>query len=335
MATRGGEVVFNTGMVGYEELLSDPSYCGQIVVMTYPNIGNYGINPQVFESNGIQVTGFVVRELCQRPNHWQSQARLEAFLRQAGIPVLAEVDTRALTRKLRQQGTMRGWITTQPEQIDRLLATVEQIPDISEQDLVSRVTTAASYTFSTGLKRVVVMDFGVKTSILRFLAREGCEVVVVPAGTGAPAIRSYRPAGLVLSNGPGNPKMVSYAITTVQELLGEMPILGICLGHQIVALACGADTYKLKFGHRGMNHPVKDRDSGQVYITSQNHGFAVDEASLGGTDLEVTFRNLNDGTVEGLRHKRWPIFTAQFHPEGAPGHLDTCHLFNEFVSLLA
>ncbi|MGB9790983.1 MAG: glutamine-hydrolyzing carbamoyl-phosphate synthase small subunit [Thermacetogeniaceae bacterium] len=329
-----GEVVFNTGMTGYQRVLTDPSYCGQIVVMTYPLIGNYGTNEDEFESRKPWVKGLVVKEICDYPSNWRNVMRLEEFCKKYEIPGIAGIDTRALTRRLREHGTMRGVIAAGDHDPNELVEIAKSAPTISEQDLVRVVSTSQVEVIGEGQKKVVVVDLGVKHSILNALVRRGCTVCRVPAWTSGEEILSYRPDGVLLSNGPGDPKCAMYAVETSRYLLGRVPIMGICLGHQVIALALGGDTYKLKFGHRGSNHPVKDLKTGKVYITSQNHGFAVDEKSLPQDEVEITHRNLNDGTVEGLRHRRLPVFSVQFHPEGAPGPLDSNNLFNVFVKTL-
>ncbi|HHW41507.1 MAG TPA: glutamine-hydrolyzing carbamoyl-phosphate synthase small subunit [Syntrophomonadaceae bacterium] len=330
-----GEVVFNTGMTGYQKILTDPSYCGQIVVLTYPLIGNYGTNNDDFESKKPWVRGFVVKELCDYPSNWRHVMKLDEFCRKYGIPGLTGIDTRALTRRLRNYGTMRGIIAAGEQDPDKLVKAAQSAPSISGQDLVRVVSTRQVEVWGEGPTRIVVVDLGAKYNILRSLIRRNCTVYLVPAWTTGEEILSYQPDGVVLSNGPGDPKSVMYAVETVRRLLGKVPIMGICLGHQILALAMGGDTYKLKFGHRGSNHPVKDCETGRVYITSQNHSFAVEERSLPESEVVVSHRNLNDGTVEGLRHLKLPVFSVQFHPEGAPGPMDSGNLFDRFMEMLA
>ncbi len=336
-AEADGEVVFNTGMTGYQEVLTDPSYYGQIVTMTYPLVGNYGINPDDFESGSPKVRGFVVREACAEPSHWRSTQSLDQYLAYHGVPGLSGIDTRALVRHIRSQGTLRGVISTDVEgrEPDRIATLVRRAQGVDISRAVREVTVAKPYRIFGDGPRVVVVDYGVKANILRSLERLDCDVVVVPALTTAGEIMELHPQGVLLSNGPGDPKEVPGAIGTVRTLLGNLPIFGICLGHQILALALGADTYKLKYGHRGVNHPVKDLASNRVYITSQNHGYAIDEESLGGLPVEVTHRNLNDNTVEGLRHRHLPIFSVQYHPEAAPGPDDSRYLFERFLENLA
>ena len=325
-----GEVVFNTGMTGYQEVLTDPSYCGQIVVMTYPLIGNYGINKDDFEAKNSFVRGFVVKESCDRPSNWRSSNKINEFLAREGIIGISGIDTRALTRLIRNHGTMRGIISTEARETSQLVAKAKQCPQISGQELVPAVATKEIYTVPGSGHRVVLLDFGAKANIVRCLSERGCEVVVVPPSTSFEEINALSPQGIMLSNGPGDPTDVPYAIKTVRQLLKLYPVFGICLGHQIIGLAVGGQTYKLKFGHRGANHPVKDLQSGRVYITSQNHGFTVDRESLP-AEIEVSHINLNDNTVEGLRHKTLPIFSVQYHPEAAPGPMDSEYLFERFL----
>ncbi|MDN5363014.1 MAG: carbamoyl-phosphate synthase small subunit [Eubacteriales bacterium] len=330
---RAGEVVFNTGMTGYQEILTDPSYCGQIVTMTYPLIGNYGINDDDFESRRPFVRGFVVREFCQEPSNWRARRTIAEYLEENGIVGIAGIDTRALTRRIRIHGAMRGIITTEDLSPQELMEKVQAVPDISSQDLVVEVTIKESYRLEGGRFRVVLMDFGAKLNIARELHRRGCDVTVVPAHTRAEEILAMDPDGIMLSNGPGDPQQVPYAVETVRRLIGKKPIFGICLGHQIIGIALGAATYKLKFGHRGSNHPVKDYLTGKVYITSQNHGFVVDDRTLP-DDVIVTHRNLNDGSVEGLMHRELPLFSVQYHPEAAPGPWDSAYLFDRFIEMM-
>jgi carbamoyl-phosphate synthase small subunit len=328
-----GEVVFNTGMTGFQEILTDPSYCGQIITMTYPLIGNYGIAPIANESKRPYARGFIVRELCSRPSHWRSEQSLDAFLQKYNVICLEGIDTRALTRRIRQHGTMKGIICTDETDNETLLAKMRQGEgDVPE--LVREVSTPEVYRIAGAGPRVVVMDFGCKENILRRLNHYGCDLTVVPAWTTAEAILQYNPDGIFLSNGPGDPKDVPYALETVKELIGKKPIFGICLGHQLLGLAFGADTYKLKFGHRGSNHPVKDLTTGRVYITSQNHGYNVDEKMMDICDLVVTHRGLNDNTVEGMQHRTLPIFSVQYHPEAAPGPQENEYLFIKFMELM-
>lgn len=329
-----GEVVFNTGMTGYQEVLSDPSYYGQIVTMTYPLIGNYGINRDDFESMRPWIRGFVVRKHETSPSHWRAGANLDQLLKEYGIPGISGIDTRMLTRILRRHGTMRGLIATGGEPLAELKERLAAMPAVRQP--VALVSTPRAYRCPGAGERIVLVDFGSKLGILRELTARGCDVVVVPHDATAEQIRAYSPDGILLSNGPGDPKDAPYAINTIRELLGggDIPIFGICLGHQLLALACGADTGKLTFGHRGANHPVKELDTGRCLITSQNHGYTVLDDSLAATDLVVTHINNNDGTVEGLRHRYLPVFSVQFHPEAAPGPYDSNGLFDRFLELI-
>jgi carbamoyl-phosphate synthase small subunit len=327
-----GEVVFNTGITGYQEVLSDPSYCGQIVTMTYPLIGNYGITRDDFESIRPFIHGFVVREHETIPSNWRAQYSLDSLLKEYGIIGISEIDTRMLTRRIRHHGVMKGMLTTSNKPVAELMEQMKATPLMTDQ--VPRVSTKSVFSSPGTKERIVLIDFGAKSGILRDLTKRGCDVVVVPYDTTADQIRRLAPDGILLSNGPGDPKDVPHAVETIRELLGEFPIFGICLGHQLFALACGADTEKLKFGHRGGNHPVKDLLSGRCYITSQNHGYTVKEDSIAGTELEVTHINNNDKTIEGLRHKQYPAFSVQYHPEAAPGPFDSSYLFDDFLALI-
>ncbi|CAM3725634.1 carbamoyl phosphate synthase small subunit [Cohnella lubricantis] len=327
-----GEVVFNTGITGYQEVLSDPSYCGQIVTMTFPMIGNYGINRDDFESVRPYIHGFVVRRHEDIPSNWRAQYTLGHLLKEYGIVGISEIDTRMLTRILRQHGTMKGILTTGNERIEELRERMSVTPLLRDQ--VARTSTKQLFSSPGNGERVVLIDYGAKSGILRELTERGCDVVVVPQDTTAEEIRRLHPDGIQLSNGPGDPKDVPHAVETIRQLLGEYPIFGICLGHQLFALACGADTEKLKFGHRGGNHPVKELESGRCYITSQNHGYTVKEDSVRGTELEVTHINNNDKTIEGLKHKKYPAFTVQYHPEAAPGPFDNSYLFDRFLEMI-
>ncbi|MGI9859893.1 glutamine-hydrolyzing carbamoyl-phosphate synthase small subunit [Moorella naiadis] len=328
-----GEVVFNTSMTGYQEILTDPSYCGQIVTLTYPLIGNYGVNAEDFESERPRVVGFIVHQACCRPSNWRATGNIEHYLQEHHIPALEGVDTRALTRHLRRQGTMRGILATGEVDIEEIKTLAATDPPLSGDGLVPAVTNKEPFTVAGGERRLVLYNFGVKDNIIRWLHREGCTVTVMPARSTAAAILALHPDGVVVSNGPGDPKDVPYGVATVRELLGQVPLMGICLGHQLLALALGGDTYKLPFGHRGGNHPVKDLNTGRVYITSQNHGYAVKADSLPETAF-VSPINLNDGTVEGLRLRGLPVFSVQYHPESSPGPTDSEYLFHEFIRLV-
>lgn len=326
-----GEVVFNTGMTGYQEVLTDPSYCGQIVTMTYPLIGNYGTAALFDQAANSFVRGFVVSELCDDPSSWRLETSLPAYLLKNNIPCIHGVDTRAVTRKIRSAGTMRGIIApdgTADEEIKALLAAPPHTQAVAE------VTTKEVYRLPASGPKVAVLDYGIKRNILNSLVRTGCDLTVLPAGASAAEVLALNVDGVFLSNGPGDPKEVPASIAAVKELIGKKPIFGICLGHQLLALAMGANTYKLKFGHRGANHPVKDLASGRVYITSQNHGYAVEEESLKDKNLIVTHRAVNDETVEGMKHASLPVFSVQYHPEAAPGPDDSTYLFDEFLALL-
>lgn len=344
-----GEVVFNTAITGYQEVLTDPSYNGQIVIMTYPEIGNYGVNADDVESERPFVRGFVVKEYWQNPSNWRSGESLGSYLSRHGITGIDGLDTRELTKRIRTYGAQRGVISSGDLDPDSLLNKVRAYPSIIGADLATEVSCGDFYRWNKGSGlwkpvnndttdpkqkfKVVVYDFGVKRNILRRLVDAGCEVWVAPSRTPPHEVLSMNPDGIVLSNGPGDPAAVSYAVETVRTLIGKKPVFGICLGHQILGLALGGKTYKLKFGHRGANQPVKDLSTGKVSITSQNHGFAVDPDSLG-ADVEITHINLNDDTVEGLRHKEYPLFSVQYHPEASPGPHDSSSLFADFLKLM-
>ena len=328
-----GEVCFNTGMTGYQEILTDPSYCGQLVTMTYPHIGNYGVNLEDVESNKIQAAGFIVREESVVPSNFRSTQSLGEYLQDQKIVGIQEIDTRMLTRILRDEGAMNGIISTMDLDDDSLLKKVKAASSMDGLDLAKVVTCDKSYEWSKGTHKIAAIDFGIKHNILRLLESHGCEVTVFPVTTTAREILEFNPDGVFLSNGPGDPAAVTYAINMVKELLGKKPIFGICLGHQILALALDAKTYKLKFGHRGCNHPVKNLETGIVEITSQNHGFAVDENSLP-KNIEVTHLSLNDQTVEGLKCIDVPAFSVQYHPESSPGPHDSRYLFEQFINMI-
>lgn len=329
-----GEVVFNTGMTGYQEILTDPSYCGQIVVMTYPLIGNYGINREDFEAPKSFVRGFIVREACDHPSNWRAGYRINDYLARSGIPGISGIDTRALTRHLRSYGTMRGIIATEEVDIEQLVDRARTCPHLSGQELVQDVSIKEPYTIDGNGSRVVLIDLGSKQNIIRKLSERDCQVIVVPHDSTPEQIGALEPDGVLLSNGPGDPIDVPVTIDTTRALIGKYPLFGICLGNQVMALSLGAKTYKMKFGHRGSNHPVKDLYSGRVYITSHNHGFSVDEASLKGLDVEVSHINLNDNTVEGIRHKHLPLFAVQYHPEASPGPQDSDYIFDQFMDMM-
>ena len=351
-----GEVVFNTSMTGYQEVLTDPSYSGQMVVMTYPLIGNYGVNPDDIESDRIQVAAFIVKEYQAYPSNFRSTATLADYLADQGIMGVEALDTRAITRHIRNAGAMRAVISTDELTAAALVKRATEIPQMTGLNLAKVVTTADPFYWDTGKphfinsdrqpldktiwqdrgakRSVVAFDFGIKFNILRELEQVGFELVVVPSATTADTIKAMAPDGIFLSNGPGDPEPVADAVKTIRSLLDYRPIFGICLGHQLLGLALGGTTFKLKFGHRGANQPVKNLQSGKVEITSQNHGFAVDTESLQENDVEITHINLNDNTLEGFRHRKYPIFSVQYHPEASPGPHDARYLFDEFKELM-
>ncbi|MCK9274254.1 MAG: glutamine-hydrolyzing carbamoyl-phosphate synthase small subunit [Syntrophales bacterium] len=331
---RMGEVVFNTGMTGYQEVLTDPSYKGQIVVMTYPLIGNYGVNDNDSESRSLWLEGFAINELSRRASNYRSAGDLDSYLRKHGVPGIQGIDTRALTRHIREAGAMRAVLSTGETDPQKLVARAKESPGLVGRDLVSEVTSPVPYDLGQRKQPIVaVLDFGVKFSILRLLHEAGCHVKILNAASTADDIVRLNPDGVLLSNGPGDPAAVTYAIETVRNLIGlkTMPLFGICLGHQLMGLALGGKTYKLKFGHHGSNHPVKDLATGKIHITVQNHGFCVDENTLDINEIEVTHMNLYDGTLEGIRHRSLPIFSVQFHPEAGPGPHDARSLFSCFI----
>jgi carbamoyl-phosphate synthase small subunit len=353
--TRAGEVVFNTAMTGYQEIATDPSYAGQIVCMTYPHIGNYGVNAEDAEAERPWLEGMIVRELSPLRSNFRSTEDLDDWFRRSGVVGIEGIDTRRLTRRLRMAGAVNGVLSTESEDVEALGSRARAAPDMSGLDLVRGVTTAAGYGWTEGWAapwledprgpgehppwdpryRVVAFDFGMKRNILRSLVSHGFDPLVVPATTSAEEVLALAPDGVFLSNGPGDPAAVTYAIETIRGLLGRLPMFGICLGHQLLALAAGGRTWKLKFGHRGANHPVRDEETGRIEITSQNHGFVVDEASLAGTGFVPTHVNLNDMTNAGMRSEAQRAFSVQYHPEAAPGPHDAHHLFLRFRRLIA
>ncbi len=346
-----GEVVFNTSMVGYQEILTDPSYKGQIVVMTYPLIGNYGINFDDIESSHPQVEGFAIRELSPVVSNYRAEKSLDDYLRENSIPGIQGIDTRKLTTHLRDHGAKRGVISSVDLDPKSLLKKVQASPEMTGRDLVKEVSTKKSYTFDETLSpefhwptethkgrkqfNIVCIDSGIKRNILRKLNQHGFKVKVVPATTTAKEIMAEKPDGVFLSNGPGDPAACKYLVETTRNLVGQVPVFGICLGHQILGLALGGKTFKLKFGHRGANHPVMDMTTNKVEITSQNHGFCVDLESLKNKDVELTHINLNDKTLEGMQHKKHPVFSVQYHPESSPGPHDSDYLFDRFYQMIA
>jgi carbamoyl-phosphate synthase small subunit len=347
---RAGEVVFNTAITGYQEIFTDPSYAGQIVVLTNPQIGNYGANASDSEASRPYIEGLVVREFSPIASNWRSQEHASSFLAQHNIPVIAEIDTRALVRRLRTVGVLRGVLSCTESNPDILVERARSIPSMAGLDLATRVTASAPYRWRQGIEpaspseritepapqrhHVVAYDFGIKRNILRRLVHCGADVTVVPAHTLAEDVLALRPDGVFLSNGPGDPEPLEFQAQQVRKLLGRVPIFGICLGHQILSRALGGRTYKLKFGHRGANHPVLNRLTGRVEITSHNHGFAVDPDSLNLNEVELTHIDLNDNTLEGLRHRNFPAFCVQYHPEAAPGPHDSHYLFDDFMKLM-
>jgi carbamoyl-phosphate synthase small subunit len=332
-----GEAVFNTAMTGYQEILTDPSYFGQIVVMTYPLIGNYGVNDEDVESDRVHVKGFIAKEFCRRPSNWRAQKSLIDYLNDNKIIAMEGVDTRALTRHLRLSGAMKALISTEDFDPSSLQKKIDALPSMEGMDFVKDVSTLKKYVWKpqgTRLYRIAAIDCGIKFNILRILAGLGCEVHVFPAKATPKEIMAIKPDGIFLSNGPGDPAVVTYVIDTVKELLGKAPIFGICLGNQILGLALGGKTYKLKFGHHGANHPVKDLEGSRIAVTSQNHGFCVDMKSLDRDEVEVIHKNLNDQSVEGIRHRGFSAFSIQYHPESSPGPHDAKYLFNQFIEMI-
>ncbi len=326
-----GEVVFNTTMTGYEEILTDPSYYGQIVTMTYPLIGNYGINDKNLGLDLVQVHGFVVNELCMAPSNWKALKNLNTFLKENGIIGISGIDTRALTRKLRDAGTMKGIISTKSDDMKTLLEKVKASPDINGEDLVKKVSISSPINIPGDNERVVVIDLGSKANTLELLKGYGCHITLLPCDTKANDILSMKPDGVLFSNGPGDPKRLPYVVETVKELIGKLPIFGICLGHQVIGLALGGDTFKMKFGHRGANHPVRNMETGKVYITSQNHGYSVKGDSLDSDKVFISHVNVNDGTIEGLCYREYPIFSLQYYPEVSLELGDSGYFFKKFI----
>jgi carbamoyl-phosphate synthase small subunit len=344
-----GEVVFNTGMTGYQEILTDPSYKGQMVTMTYPHIGNYGINSEDIESVKPQVEAFIVRELCEVPSNYRSTETLNAYLLRHQIQGIHQIDTRELTRHIRDKGSMQGIISSENLGIAELNNRLKSVPSIEGQDLVQYVTGDKIQTWEPAVKpswyydrikpihserHVVAFDYGIKYNILRLLRSFGFKITVVPASTTAEQVKELSPDGIFLSNGPGDPAPLLYAIDNLKKLIGFKPLFGICLGHQLLCLALGARTFKLKFGHHGSNHPVKDLKTEVIEITAQNHNFAVDPDSVRDKGIRITHINLNDGTVEGMEHTEWPVYSVQYHPEASPGPHDSLYLFQRFVEMM-
>ena len=347
---RAGEVVFNTAITGYQEIFTDPSYCGQIVVLTNPQIGNYGANSADCEAGVPYIEGLITREISPVASNWRAGEKAEEFLARYGIPVVADVDTRKLVRILRERGALRGVIAMGEQAHEELVRAARSAPCMAGRNLVSRVSTSKSYSWSEAMNpvspsdklaaaaeprfHVIAFDYGIKRNILRHLVQIGSRLTVVPAGTTAEDVLSLQPDGIFLSNGPGDPEPLVQEAAEVRKLVGRVPVFGICLGHQLLGLALGGKTYKLKFGHHGANHPVLNQQTGKVEITSQNHGFCVDPDSLRSSEIAITHINLNDRTVEGFRHRSEPVFCVQYHPEAAPGPHDSHYLFREFAAVM-
>ncbi len=360
---RGGEVVFNTSITGYQEVFTDPSYSGQIVCLTYPHIGNVGTNLDDEESAKPYIEGLITREFSALASNWRSSETAQAYLERYGVPVIWDVDTRALVRHLRDVGALRGVVATDGTAAEKLIAEARALPTMAGLELASRVTSKKQYEWSSGSIdldaaetkagtsavgkskaaaasgaerrfKVVAYDFGIKQNILRLLVDYGCDVTVVPAQTSSEDVLALKPNGVFLSNGPGDPEPIGYAVANIRKMLGRVPIFGICLGHQLCGLALGGRTFKLKFGHHGSNHPVQNLRTKKVEITSQNHGFCVDPDSLPASEVEITHVNLNDHTNEGMRHRSLPLFSVQYHPEASPGPHDARYLFDDFISLM-
>ncbi|HKV62218.1 MAG TPA: glutamine-hydrolyzing carbamoyl-phosphate synthase small subunit [Candidatus Acidoferrum sp.] len=354
---RGGEVVFNTSLTGYQEVFTDPSYAGQIVCLTYPHIGNVGANLEDEESSKPYIDSLIVREFSQVSSNWRSAETAQLYLNRHKIPVIWDIDTRALVRHIRNVGALRGIVATDGTPAEQLIFEAKQLPSMAGQELASRVTCGKSYGWDKGSvevaispwseqmgesdaqadthkHRVVAYDYGIKQNILRLLVDHQCEVYVVPAQTSAEDVLAMKPDGVFLSNGPGDPEPITYAVENIQKLIGRVPVFGICLGHQLCGLALGGKTFKLKFGHHGSNHPVKNLLTEQVEITAQNHGFCVDPESLSSSEVEITHVNLNDHTNEGMRHKSKPLFSVQYHPEASPGPHDSHYLFTQFTDMM-
>ena len=336
IGTTGGEVCFNTSMTGYQEILTDPSYSGQMITMTYPHIGNYGINDEDIESNKIQCSGFIVKEAAEFPSNFRSKISLDEYLEKNKIIGIQGIDTRMITRMIRDEGAMNAVISSSELSDEELFKTLKSLPDMNGLDLAKKVTCEKPYYYKdleSPKYKIAALDFGIKENILRIILDFNCEIKVFPATTAASEIMDYHPDGIFLSNGPGDPAACTYAIKTVKELLGYKPIFGICLGHQILGLSLGADTFKMKFGHRGANHPVKNLENNVIEITSQNHGFSIDHENLP-ENVEVTHINLNDNTIEGIRCKEFNAYSVQHHPEASPGPHDSRYLFDNFIKLI-